>query len=62
MATGYGTFHVAGIDTAGQSVDGSYQWVAAYRNVDGVWKITGVMWNQGGPVMESDAGSDDSAR
>ena len=59
-ATGHGTFHMAGVDTAGQTVDATYQWVAAYQNVDGVWKIDGVMWNQGGPAMESDAGGDDS--
>ncbi|HYO47648.1 MAG TPA: SgcJ/EcaC family oxidoreductase [Gemmatimonadota bacterium] len=60
MAVGQGTFHQAGVDTTGQSVDQTYQWVAAYRNVDGAWKITGVMWNQGGPAMKSETESDDS--
>lgn len=60
-ATGHGTFHMSGVDTAGQEVDARYQWVADYRNVDGTWKITRVMWNQGGPAMESGTESEEPA-
>lgn len=55
-AVGHGTFHTAGTDSTGQAVDATYQWMATYRNVDGSWKITRVMWNQGGPAMAAGSG------
>ncbi|CAN5894268.1 hypothetical protein BH20GEM1_BH20GEM1_13260 [soil metagenome] len=60
MAVGHGTFQQSGVDTTGQSIDVTNQWIATYLNVDGDWKLTNVMWNGGGPALESGGGSDES--
>lgn len=53
MATAHGTFTVSNLGPDAPAPEASYQFAAGYRWVDGGWKITGVIWNGGGPVMEA---------
>jgi len=54
MATGYGTYTVNGTAGDGTEIAINNQWVAAYRKIDGEWKIAGVMANGGGPTLETE--------
>lgn len=53
LATAHGTFTISGTGPDGNPVSMTAQYAAAYKKVDGQWKVYGVMGNQGGPAMEA---------